>query len=163
MRLFLACACLFLSEALCVGRARGPLGWALPDPLLAAALALALIGRRDRVLTPVAWIALLRAPASLADPIMATVSLFALAAFVLAIRHAISRERPPVVFVVGLGGSALLALLTDVAGNARGVGAAGVSAVAASCTTTGLLTVIAVPFLRKFPWTRSLVERRFGE
>src|SRR5262245_15452232 len=91
---------LLLAQLLCALRS-APLGWCLPDPLVALAAALALCGRRETILTAALVLACLRAPVGLANPIMGTAALVGFAALVKGTRHVFARERPAIAFVVG--------------------------------------------------------------
>jgi hypothetical protein len=154
---------LVVAQLLGAARASAPGGSWLPDPLVALAAALAVAGRREKVLTAALVLALLRAPTTLGNPVMGIAALVGFAALVLGIRHVLARERPAIPFAVGFLAMSSLALLDSVAAGARSEPAAGLLAALPASLTTAALTPALVPLLRAFPGTRRLLERRFGE
>jgi len=160
LRLILAFLVLELAH---LARARLPGGAWLPDITVALTVALALAGKPRVVLSAGLALCLLRAPATLDDPLASTAAILGFAMFLLETRRFYARERPPIAFLAGALGMLVLAFAAAAANGARGAASAGALAALPAAVTTGLAVPAILPALRSWRVTRRLFERRFGE
>lgn len=154
---------LLLVELVALARARAPFGAWLPDFALALVAAIALLGRREIVVSSTVVLALLRLPASMAEPMSAFGATLAFGLLVLETRRYFFREHPAVLAGVGFVGALLVGSAAVAAERARSLTGSTWGPILAGAIATAVLTMILAPALRALPITRRLLERRFGD
>lgn len=144
-------------------RARAGAGPWLPDPAVALVCALALRGKVNIIIPSAILIALARVPASLADPLASTGALLFIAWLIREARRFLARDYATVVFCVASLASLAFIVITRTAAAARGDYDTSLIEPAGAALATSVFTLLLMPALRLLPFTRNLLDRRFGE
>ncbi|MFN0206732.1 MAG: hypothetical protein ACKVS6_10530 [Planctomycetota bacterium] len=154
---------ILLIELVNFARARSAAGAWMPDPAIAMIAALAMGGKVNIIIPSALILAILRAPATLAEPFSSVAALVAFAWFVRSTRRFMTQERPPIIFIISALGGVFVQWVAWAAASSRGKPYHFSFEGLACAVTTGFLAMVMVPSLRKIPWTRELFERKFGE
>ncbi len=152
-----------LVEVIGLARSRSEIGPWLPDFAIALVAAIALAGKESVVVRSALLLGVLRAPTTAADPLSGVGAFLAFGLLVLHGRRFVFRDHAAVAFGAGILGAVLVFGLAAAADHARGAGSGLLAPSLGAAASTGALTVLVVPTLRRLSFTRSLLERRFGE
>ncbi|MBI3820159.1 MAG: hypothetical protein HY286_15805 [Planctomycetes bacterium] len=164
MYLLLRIICaLLLIELVNAARPRTGLGDWLPDPAIAMLVVLSMGGKVNIVMPCAIFLALLRVPATLDDPIAGAGAMLACAWVARASRRFMTREGTIVIFITTGLVYIIFQIAERAAAAARGGAVLQPWRFAAAALATAVFAVLLAPAMRGFFLTRDLMEKRFGE